>query len=68
MKEPIILTLFGLIFRRIFTYIYICTIYTRLDTCIMSISTFSLRDKVTRRLLKLYVIKRMWSSGQGRWT
>ena len=31
---------------------YICTIYTRLDTCLMSISRFSLRDKVT--LLKLY--------------
>jgi hypothetical protein len=33
---------------------YICTIYTRLDTCLMSISRFALRDKVTRRLLKLY--------------
>jgi hypothetical protein len=33
---------------------YICTIYTRLDTCLMSISRFSLRDKVTLRLLKLY--------------
>ena len=32
---------------------YICTIYTRLDTCLMSISRFSLRDKVTLRLLKL---------------
>ena len=32
----------------------ICTIYTRLDTCLMSISRFSLRDKVTLRLLKLY--------------
>jgi hypothetical protein len=32
---------------------YICTIYTRLDTCLMSISRFSLRDKVTHRLLKL---------------
>ena len=26
----------------------------RLDTCLMSISRFSLRDKVTLRLLKLY--------------
>jgi hypothetical protein len=33
---------------------YICTIHTRLDTCLMSISRFSLRDKVTRRLLKLH--------------
>jgi NADPH-dependent 7-cyano-7-deazaguanine reductase QueF-like protein len=33
---------------------YICTIYTRLDTCLMSISRFSLRDKVTLPLLKLY--------------
>jgi hypothetical protein len=33
---------------------YICTIYTRLDTCLMSISRFSLRDNVTLRLLKLY--------------
>ena len=35
-------------------YQYICTIYTRLDTCLMSISRFSLRDKVTLRLLKLH--------------
>jgi hypothetical protein len=34
--------------------LYIYNIYTRLDTCLMSISRFSLRDKVTRRLLKLY--------------
>ena len=34
--------------------IYIYTIYTRLDTCLMSISRFSLRDKVTLRLLKLH--------------
>jgi hypothetical protein len=33
---------------------YICTIYTRLDTCLMSISRISLRDKVTLRQLKLY--------------
>ena len=33
---------------------YICTIYTRLDTCRMCISRFSLRDKVTLRLLKLH--------------
>jgi hypothetical protein len=33
---------------------YNCTIYTGLDTCLMSISRFSLRDKVTLRLLKLH--------------
>ena len=33
---------------------YACTIYTRLDTCFMSISRFSLRDKVTLWLLKLH--------------
>ena len=33
---------------------YICTIYTRIDTCLMSISRFTLRDKVTLPLLKLY--------------
>jgi hypothetical protein len=33
---------------------YICTIYTRLDTCLMSISRFSLRNKVTLRSLKLH--------------
>ena len=33
---------------------YICTIYTRLDTCLIYISRFSLRDKVTLRLLKLH--------------
>jgi hypothetical protein len=33
---------------------YICTTYTRIDTCLMSISRISLRDKVTLRLLKLY--------------
>ena len=32
---------------------YICTIYTRLYTCLMYISRFSLRDKVTLRSLKL---------------
>ena len=32
---------------------YICTIYTRLYTCLTSIPRFSLRDKVTLRLLKL---------------
>jgi hypothetical protein len=31
-----------------------CTIYTRLYTCLMSISRFSLIDKVTLRLLKLH--------------
>ena len=35
-------------------YKYICTIYTCLETCLMSISRFSLRDKVTLRLLKLH--------------
>ena len=42
---------------------YICTIHTRLDTCLMSISRFSLRDKVTLRLLKLYFIANVaeWS-------
>jgi hypothetical protein len=34
---------------------YMCTIYTRLDTCLMSISIISLRDKVTLRLLKLHL-------------
>jgi len=33
---------------------YICIIYTRLDKRRMSISRFSLRDKVTVRLLKLH--------------
>ena len=33
---------------------YICTIYTHLDTCLMSIARFSLRDNVTLRPLKLY--------------
>jgi hypothetical protein len=33
---------------------YACTIYTRLDTCFMSISNIYLRDKVTLRLLKLH--------------
>ena len=37
-----------------YNIIYICTIYTRLDTCLMSISGFSLPDKVTLQLLKLY--------------
>ena len=31
-----------------------CTIYTRLDTCIMSISRLSIGDKVTLLLLKLH--------------
>ena len=39
---------------------YTWTIYTRLDTCLISISSFFLRDKVTLRLL--------WSSGLGRLT
>jgi hypothetical protein len=34
---------------------YAFTIYTRLDTCFMSISSFSLRDKVTLWLLKLHL-------------
>ena len=33
---------------------YTCIIYTRLDTCLMSISRFSLWDKVTLLLLKLH--------------
>jgi len=33
---------------------YTCTICTRLDTSLMSISRFSLRDTVTLRLLKLH--------------
>ena len=33
---------------------YACTIYIRVDTCFMSISVSSLRDKVTLRLLKLH--------------
>jgi hypothetical protein len=33
---------------------FACTIYTHLDTCFMSISNFSLRDKVTLWLLKLH--------------
>jgi hypothetical protein len=37
-------------------YIYIYTIYTRLATCLMSIPRISLRDKVTLRLLKLYIL------------
>jgi hypothetical protein len=37
---------------------YACTIYTLLDTCFMSISGCSLRDKVTLRLLKLLFL---WS-------
>ena len=41
---------------------YACTIYTHLDTCFMSISGCSLRDKVTLRLLKLLFL---WS-GCGR--
>ena len=33
---------------------YIWTIYTRWDTCLMYISRFSLREKVTLRILKLH--------------
>jgi hypothetical protein len=32
---------------------YICTIYIRLDRCLLSISRFSLRDKATTRLFQL---------------
>ena len=35
---------------------YICTIYTRLDTCLMYISRFSLRDKEKLWLLKLHFV------------
>jgi hypothetical protein len=41
---------------------YICTIYTRLYTCLISIFRFALRDKVTLRLLKLLFL----GSGCGR--
>ena len=34
---------------------YTCTIYTHLDTNVMSISRFFLRDKATHRLLKLHI-------------
>ena len=34
-------------------YIYICTIYTRLYTCLTSFPRFALREKLTLRLLKL---------------
>jgi hypothetical protein len=34
---------------------YVFTIWTRLNTCLMSICRFSLRDKVTLRLLKLHI-------------
>ena len=34
---------------------YICTFYIRLDTYLISISKFSLRDKATLRLLKLHL-------------
>jgi hypothetical protein len=37
-----------------YNFKYICTIYTCLDTCRMSISRFSLHNKVTLRLLKLH--------------
>ena len=37
----------------LYIYIYICTIYTRLYTCLTSIPRFALREKVTLRLLKL---------------
>ena len=55
-KKPIILNIMHNIFnlRDTEVVIYICTIYTRLDTCLVSISRFSLRDKITLRLLKLY--------------
>jgi hypothetical protein len=47
---------------------YICTIYTRLDACLMSISRFSLRYKITLRLLKLYFLysgcgRVVWGAG-----
>jgi hypothetical protein len=51
------------LFLYIYIYIkYICTIYTRLDTCLMYISRFSLQDKVALRSLKLHFL---WS-GCGR--
>jgi len=41
---------------------YTCTINTRLYTCLMSITRFSLRDKVTLRRLKIHIMERMWFS------
>jgi hypothetical protein len=41
---------------------YICTIYTRLCTCLTYIPRFALREKVTLRLLKLLFL----GSGGGR--
>jgi hypothetical protein len=46
-----------------YNIIYTCTIYTRLYTYRMSISRFSLRDKVTLRQLKIHFMEWMWSSG-----
>jgi hypothetical protein len=40
---------------------YICTIYTRLCTCLMSIPWFVLREKVTLRLLEfLFTSRSKW--------
>jgi hypothetical protein len=47
---------------------YICTIYTRLYTCLTSNPRFALREKVTLRLLKLPFREWMWLSGLGCWT
>jgi hypothetical protein len=50
---------FGWLYRDFFTCgnTFDHILYTRLDTCLMSISRYSLRDKVTLRLLKLYFYK-----------
>ena len=48
--------------RRLYNIKYICTIYTRLYTCLMSISRFAFRDRVTLRLFKLLFLR----SGCGR--
>ena len=37
---------------------YICTIYTRLYTCLTSISRFALREKVTLRIVKRQLLAR----------
>jgi hypothetical protein len=44
---------------------YICTIYTRLYTCLTYIPRFAIREKVTLRLLKLLFREWVWSSGLG---
>ena len=43
----------GIIYIYNYNIKYICTIYTRLYTCLTPIPRFALRDKVTLRLFKL---------------